>query len=169
MSQAAEILAGKFAEIDPASASYFEANARNYQEQLEALDGWIRMQIEEVPPSKRILATSHLAFGYLCRRYGLTAVGVQGLNREDSPPPQKLAEIITYLRDNDVPALFPEVGSNPKALQTVAVEAGIPLGGALYPDGSGLPPGDGYLDMMRANVTAITEGLTATSSRTGGP
>jgi len=159
MQRAASDLAAKFAEIDPANADIYRTNAEEYQQTLEELNHWIESRIEEIPPNRRILATSHLAFGYLCRRYGLTAVGIQGLNREHSPSPKALGEIIVYLRENEVPALFPEVGTNPKGLQTVAEEAGLSLGAPLYSDGSGLPPGSGYVTMMQSNVNAIAEGL----------
>ena len=165
MRRAASDLAQKMGELDPANADFYTANAAVYRKSLQSLDDWIEMQIEGIPPKQRILATSHLAFGYLCQKYNLTAVGIQGINREDSPSAKSLGEIITYLRDEDVRALFPEAGSNPKALETVADEAGIELGEPLYTDGSGLPAGSGYEDMMRSNINAIVLGLKGPSTQ----
>lgn len=163
MRRAASELAEKLGELDPANAEFYQANARSYRESLETLDGWIQSRIAEIPPSRRILATSHLAYGYFCRKYNFTAVGIQGLNREDSPSLRAMGEIILYLREEQVPVLFPEIGSNPKALQAVASEAGISLAGPLYPDGNGLPPGEGYEYMMRSNVNTIVDGIRGAS------
>lgn len=159
MRRAARVLAEEMGEIDPERAETYRENARLYREELALVDDWVAERVAAIPPEQRILATSHLAFGYFCRKYGFTAVGVQGVNREDSPSAQALGGIIDYLRAEGVPALFPEVGANPKALATVAEEAGIVLGPALYADGSGLAPGMDYQSMMRANVEAITETL----------
>ncbi len=159
MRRAARDLADALAEIDPANAAFYHKNAAAYREELSALDDWIQEQVDSIPRDRRILATSHLAFGYFCRKYDFVAVGVQGVNREDSPTPQTLAEIIGFLREEGVPVLFPEVGSNPKALETIAQEARIQLGAPLYADGSGLPGGMGYDGMMRHNVNAIVGAL----------
>jgi zinc/manganese transport system substrate-binding protein len=159
MRRAARDLADAMAEADPENADFYRANADRYREELARLDDWVENRLAEIPPERRVLATSHLAFGYFCRKYDFTAVGIQGLNREDSPSPKALGEIIAWLRENDVPAIFPEVGANPKALRTIAAESGIPLGDPLYADGTGLPPGEGYAEMMRANVDAIVRGL----------
>jgi len=159
MMRAASDLAEKMAELDPENASIYEKNSEIYREELRALDDWIGSQIEQIPPARRILATSHLAFGYYCQKYDLIAVGLQGLNREDSPSPKALGEIILYLYEENVPVLFPEAGSNPKALETVASEANIQLGAPLYADGTGLPEGTGYIGMMKSNTNAIVEGL----------
>ncbi len=159
MRRAARHLARAMGEVDAENAEYYAENADIYREELAALDDWIANRIAEIPPERRLLATSHLAFGYLCERYGFTAIGIQGVNREDSPSPRTLGGIVDYLRTENVPVVFPEVGANPKALATIAAEAGIDIGAPLYADGSGLAEGMGYPEMMRSNIDAIIAGL----------
>ena len=164
MRRAAYELADQFGDLDPENAEFYEENAKAYAQTLRTLDNWIESRFAEFPPSERELATSHLAFGYLCRKYDLTAVAIQGLNREDTPSPRGLAEIISYLGEENVTVLFPEYGSNPKALETIAKEAGVQVGAPLFSDGNGLPSGEGYLYMMRSNVNAIVDGWQDSSS-----
>ncbi len=159
MSRAGRDLAEKLGRIDPANAEFYEANAEAFAAEMDLLDDWIRAQVALIPRDQRILATSHLAFGYFCRAYDWTSVGIQGVNREDSASSRGLGEIVAYLREEKVPALFPETGSNPKSLEVIAVDLGIALGQPLYADGSGLPEGKGYEYMMRSNVDAIIEAI----------
>ena len=155
MSRAGRDLAENLGRIDPANAEFYEANAEAFAAEMALLDDWIRARVALIPRDQRILATSHLAFGYFCRAYDWTAVGIQGVNREDSASSRGLGEIVAYLREEKVPALFPETGSNPKSLEVIADDLGIALGQPLYADGSGLPQGEGYEYMMRSNVDAI--------------
>ncbi len=155
MSRAGRDLAEKLGRIDPANAEFYEANAEAFAEEMALLDEWIRARVARIPRARRILATSHLAFGYFCRAYDWTAVAIQGLNREDSASSRGLGEIVAYLREEKVPALFPETGSNPKSLEVIADDLDIALGQPLYADGTGLPEGKGYEYMMRSNVEAI--------------
>ncbi|MBC2603455.1 metal ABC transporter substrate-binding protein [Puniceicoccus vermicola] len=159
MRRAAFVLAQKMGEIDPENAEAYNANALAYAREMRSLKRWIRQQIETIPPSDRILATSHLAYGYLCHAYGIQAIAIQGYNREDNASPQELAELIDFLRTHQVRVLFPEIGSNPKSLQSVAQDTGLVIGPPLIADGTGMAPGDGYEEMMRSNVTAIVTGL----------
>src|SRR5690606_23781893 len=50
--------------LDSANATYYQANAQRYQAQLDSLDQWIRVQINTIPPAKRVLITAHDAFSY---------------------------------------------------------------------------------------------------------
>lgn len=159
MRRAARDLSDALGEIDPENEDYYRSRTQAYRDKLALLDDWVQIQVEAIPPKNRILGTSHLAFGYFCNRYDFVAVGIQGLNREDSAAPRSLAGIIEYLRENRVQALFPDVGENPKSLAAIADESGIALAEPLYADGSGLPEGMGYEEMMRYNVNAITSAL----------
>ena len=49
-----------------------------YGKELDALDAWIKQQIETLPKPQRVLVTAHDAFGYFGRRYGMEVVGHPG-------------------------------------------------------------------------------------------
>lgn len=145
-----------FSEIDPAGAAEFHANALAYRGKLDTLESWVRRQVARVPAERRVLATSHAAFGYFCAEFGFEAIPVQGLNREQMPDPKSLARLIATLRERKVQVIFPEDISNPRTLQAITRDTGIRLGDPLIADGS---TADSYEAMVRHNVGTICKAL----------
>ncbi len=145
-----------FSEIDPAGAAEFRANALAYRAKLAPLESWVRRQVARVPAERRVLATSHAAFGYFCAEFGFEAIPVQGLNREQMPDPKTLARLIATLREKQVEVIFPEDISNPRTLQAITRDTGIRLGDPLIADGS---TADSYEAMIRHNVGTICKAL----------
>src|SRR5690606_21054638 len=56
--------------IDPSHEPQYRARTELYLAQLRALDAWIVKQCNAIPRERRILVTSHDAFGYFCQAYG---------------------------------------------------------------------------------------------------
>ncbi len=81
-SKASETVAKTLSAINPQHAAEYSANLKTYQDKLAALDQYCKRAIESIPASNRILITSHDAFSYLGRAYGMEVVGVQGLSTE---------------------------------------------------------------------------------------
>ena len=67
-------------ELDPDGAAQYERNAAEYAKELEALDAEVRKELEAVPKERRVLVTSHDAFGYFGRAYGFEVIGLQGVS-----------------------------------------------------------------------------------------
>ncbi|NWK55385.1 zinc ABC transporter substrate-binding protein [Verrucomicrobiaceae bacterium N1E253] len=154
MQRAADHLARTLSKLDPAHAQDFQANAKAYRKELAQLHSWIRRELIRIPKEKRKLATAHDSFGYFCDEYGMQSLAVQGINKSSAPTAKELAEIINTIRTKNIPAVFPEQRSNPKALKTLSKETGIRIGGTLIADGS-----ESYTKMMRHNVNTITKAL----------
>ncbi len=148
--------------FDPAGRAVYEANAQRYLRELERLHRFVQKQIQQIPPAHRKLVTTHDAFRYFGRRYGLAVVGtIWGISTEDEPSAQEIAQLVDRIRRERVPAVFVETTISPKLMERVAREAGVRIGGRLYGDSLG-PPGSGaetYLGMMRHNVRVIVEAL----------
>ncbi|QIA27754.1 zinc ABC transporter solute-binding protein [Thermaerobacter sp. PB12/4term] len=146
---------------DPAGAAFYRQRAAALQAALRRLDAWIARQVAAVPPERRLLVTTHDAYRYFGRRYGLRVVDtVWGVSTEEEPAAADLARLMGHLRQYGVPA-FVESTINPKLMEELAAQAGVPIGGRLYADSVG-PRGSGaetYLGMMRHNVRVITEAL----------
>lgn len=73
---------------DPEDAHDFKANAERYAKELGELDAYAHSKIDSVPKEKRKVLTSHDAFGYFARDYGvsfLSPLGVPRLRRRTSP------------------------------------------------------------------------------------
>lgn len=154
MQKAARVIAKEFAAVDPANAGAYKANAANYSERLESLNTWIKREVSRIPRKERILSTAHAAFGYFCKEYGFRSLPIKGLTAHQKTSAQYQATAIQEIRKYNVKAIFPEMRANPKALQIIAKETGVKIGGTLVADGSA-----NYEKMMRDNVTKIVTAL----------
>jgi ABC-type Zn uptake system ZnuABC Zn-binding protein ZnuA len=148
--------------LDPANATFYQANADAYIDELEALDGWIEVQVEAVPPSNRVLVTDHAVFNPFAGRYGFEVVGtvIPAYSSNASVSAKELAELIETIETTGAPAVFVGLTVNPEVAEGVAVDTGVqvvPLyTGSLSEVGG---PADSYIAMMRYDVAAIVEGL----------
>jgi zinc/manganese transport system substrate-binding protein len=156
-----EIVKSELTRLRPAHADEFAANARAYSGRLAALKEWVAAEVGKLPPEKRILVTSHDAFGYFARDYGFTVQSINGFSTEGEPDARRVAAVIDLIKSRSILAVFVEGGVNPSLVENLRRETGVRVGGTLYADGLG-PPGSGadtYESMYRTNVAAIVDGL----------
>lgn len=146
----------------PAEAFLIETNYKVYKRKLEALDNYIDEQIRKIPQEKRILITSHDAFQYYGRRYGIRLESMLGVSTDSDVQTSDIRRLNEVIRESNVPAIFIESTINPKQLEQIARDNGIKIGGKLYSDslGDGDSPASTYIDMLRHNTDVIVEGLT---------
>jgi zinc/manganese transport system substrate-binding protein len=144
----------------PAAAAGFRARADLLVARLDALDAWTRIQFAGLPLERRQLVTTHDAFGWFARDYGFTVHPISGLSPEADPDARDFARLAELIRSQHIPAVFIEDSENSKLAAALAREAGVRLGGTLYPDGL-VPDKDGstYEAMFRHNVLTIVAGL----------
>ena len=145
------------AERDPAHAVAYRANARTLIDRLGALDRAFRSVL--LGCAHPDLVTSHNAFGYLARRYGLRQVGITGLTPDEEPSPGQLAAVTDYVRAHHVRTIYFETLVSPSIAKTVARETGARTA-VLDPieaidDHSA---GSDYLEIMRSNLRALEAG-----------
>ena len=134
--------------------------------QLLELDEYGKAAIEKIPPRQRILISSHDAFQYFGRHYGLRVEGVQGISTASEAGLQRIPELIDLISENSVPAVFKESSVAGKMIDAViegAASRGIRLnvGPELYSDALG-PSGsqaDTYMGMMKHNFDAVRQAL----------
>ena len=146
--------------IDPNGRRVYEANARGYQGELEALDGEFRRGLDGC--RRKEVVTSHAAFGYLTERYHLEQVPISGISPEAEPSPRRLQEIVRFAREHDVEVIYFETLVDPRVAQTIAREVGAKTM-VLNPI-EGLTPeeqaqGKDYMDLMRQNLDNLRGGL----------
>ena len=68
------------------------------KERLDGLDRWVRGRVAEVPASRRILVTSHDAFGYFGRAYGFQVVALQGISTVTEAGLADMAQLTDFIR-----------------------------------------------------------------------
>ncbi|WP_374356321.1 metal ABC transporter solute-binding protein, Zn/Mn family [Chitinimonas sp.] len=147
--------------LDAANAAYYRQRAAAYSAQLQALEAWADAQLASIAPAKRMVITSHDAFGYLGERFGIRLIAAQGLSTDAEPTARDIGKLIQQMRQQKIKAVFVENISNPRLVQQLAREAGATPGPELYSDAlskSGGPAAD-YLSLMRHNISALLAGM----------
>jgi ABC-type Zn uptake system ZnuABC Zn-binding protein ZnuA len=149
--------------VDPDGAATYESNADAYIAELRALDQEIEELTAQIPAERRRIVTNHDTFAYFAERYGFEVVGTvfEGVSTEQEPSAQQIAQLVSRIREANVPAVFTENTVNPRLAEQVGNEAGVRVVTDLYTDALGEPgsPGDTYIGMMRHNAQQIVEVL----------
>ena len=149
------------AKADPDNASTFYRNRAADVAEIEALDAEIRGMFAQLSPGSRTIVTSHDAFQYFGRDYGLTFLAPQGLSTASEASAREVARLIELIRDQGIRAVFPENVADPRLLERIADETGATVGGKLYPGALSDPDGPAptYLDLMRHNARTLMQAL----------
>lgn len=111
-----------FIEKDPTNTDYYLTNANSLKEKLNNLDLAYKDGLNNCV-DKNII-TSHTAFGYLAKDYGLNQVSIAGLSPDAEPSPKQLVDIVKFAKLNNVKYIFFESLVNPKLSETIANEIG---------------------------------------------
>jgi len=148
-------------QLAPQYEQEFTFNYGLYKQQIEDLDHEISTQIAGIPDSKRILITSHDAFRYYGKRYGIQVEAVLGTSTDAEVQTSDMVRLNKVIKGSKVPAVFIETTVNPKLLEQLAKDNDIQIGGLLYSDSIGDKdsPAPTYLDMLRYNTKTIVEAL----------
>jgi zinc transport system substrate-binding protein len=148
------------ADIDPTHADAFAAGASRFEGQLHALDDEFRAGLADC--QRTTIVTNHAAFGYLAAAYGLTQVGISGLDPEAEPDPRRIAELRDLVRTQGITTIFTEDLVSPKVAETLAQEAGVHTAVLHTLEGltdAEVAAGADYVSEMRENLAALREAL----------
>lgn len=148
--------------FDPDGAAIYKSNADAYTAQLMEMDTWIKEQVAQIPPERKLLVTNHEALGYFADRYGFSVVGavVPSVSSDASPSAEQMAKLIDQIKVSGTPALFLDEVENPALAQQIADETGVKVVEDLHLESlSDGPPAGTYIDMMKHNVTRIVSAL----------
>ena len=150
-------------ELRPQHTFDFKHNKQHYLDALFILESQLIEQISTIPREKRIVVTSHDAFGYLGREFSIDFVSPVGLNIEIEASAEDVAAVIDQVRADGVTAIFVENITNSRLLQSIADETNIRVGGRLYSDALSEPEGPAgtYLSMMRHNIGSLIEAFSS--------
>lgn len=147
--------------IDPEGKATYEANAGAYLAQLDRLDGEVRASLAGIPEARRRIVTTHDAFGYFAKAYGLRFLAPQGVSSQSEATARDVAAIVRQVRRDKIPAVFLENVSDPRLMQQIARESGAKAGGRVFSDALSEPggPAPTYLAMMRHNAGEFAAAL----------
>jgi zinc/manganese transport system substrate-binding protein len=157
----ADNIATGLAAADPAHADGYQTRLQAYRAELAALDRRVRVAIAAVPEPKRRVITTHDAFAYYGRAYGVQFLAPEGLTTDSEPSAQAIAALIRQIRREGIKALFLENISDPRMMRQLARETGAALGPPLYSDA--LSHADGpastYVKMVDYNTATLAAGM----------
>ena len=140
---------------------YFREHAERYLAQLDALDREVRSAVAQIPPERRKVISTHDAFGYFAKEYGIEFIAPLGVSTESEPSARDIAAIISQVKADKTSAVFLENISDDRLIRRIASETGAKVGGTLYSDGltDEKGPAPTYIDMVRHNIKALTSAL----------
>ena len=158
-------------ELNPAGAEAYAANAKQYLDELAALDSWVRERAAELSPEQRVLVTAHDAFAYFGRAYGFEVRGLLGVSTASETGTADVQQLAEFIVERRIPAVFVETSVPPRFVEALQEAVGargfvVEIGGSLYSDSLGNPgsPAGNYAGTVRANVETIVGALHGTGS-----
>jgi zinc/manganese transport system substrate-binding protein len=157
----ADNIAQALSTIDPAHAAGYQERFQHYKAELETLDRRVRDELGAIPAEKRRVITTHDAFAYYGKAYGVAFLAPEGVNTESEPSAKTIAGLIRQTRREGIKALFIENISDPRLIQELARETDAILGPPLYSDALSRPDGPAptYMRMIEYNTAALKKGM----------
>ena len=142
--------------VDPDHKADYEANFVLLEEELTALHNDY-IQVTAEAPRKQFV-TSHEAFAYMARDYGLQQMAVMGLAGDAEPTSHDLKLIADFIAEHNVQYIMMEELASPKIAETLAADLGIevltlnPVEGLTKQQQS---DGENYISLMRHNLQSL--------------
>ncbi|ACK50277.1 periplasmic solute binding protein [Methylocella silvestris BL2] len=154
------------AAADPQDAADFKANAAKYVQELQDLNAYAHAKFDATPKDLRKVLTSHDAFGYFGKEYGVTFLSPLGLSTETEASAAGVAKLIDQIRREKVKIYFIENSNDPRLVKQIAEATGAEPGGVLYVESLSPPDGPAptYARMLRNSVDKIADAIAKQSS-----
>ncbi len=145
----------------PKYENEFEQNYQRYQKQIKDLDQYILSEVKKIDQQKRVLITSHDAFAYYGKRYGIQLEALMGISTESDARTSDIIRVSRIIKERKVPAIFIESTINPKLIKQISDDSGAKIGGELFADSLGEEDSDAdtYINMLKHNTDVIVGAL----------
>lgn len=147
-------------EKDSSNEEYYRANYDKLAARLDELDNDIREAAKDFKAN--IIVTSHEAFGYFAKEYGLKQIPIRGISPQQEVSTKKLGEIVEICRENNIRYIFAEKFVNPNYSKTIANEIGgevLMLNAAHGLTKEEMDSGVDYITIMYENLENLKKAL----------
>jgi len=154
-------IASALIKADPAHAEGYRSRTEYYISEMKKLDAELRQVLQTIPEDKRKVVTSHDAFGYFARDYGVRFISALGISSDAEPSAKEIAGLIALIKQEGSPPVFLEKSTNSRLIKEVARQTGSQIGGTLYSDSLSAPdqPAGTYLGMIKWNAGQLLYAL----------
>lgn len=163
---AARTVRDRLIEVDPAGETTYRRNAKQFIADAKALDREAARRLASVPERRRVLVTSHDAFRYLGRKYGVEVAAIQGLSTATEATTADIERIARLIAQRGVRAVFIESSVPSQTVDAVLASARrmgqqAEVGGELYSDAAGQDgtPEGTWAGMFESNLDLLVGGL----------
>ncbi|MDR1766847.1 MAG: metal ABC transporter substrate-binding protein [Propionibacteriaceae bacterium] len=130
------------------------AKLQAFTDRMNKLDADLRDGLADC--QRQTFVTTHAAFGYLARDYGLEQVAIAGLDPNNEPSAARLAEVRATAEKTGVTTIFYETLASDAVAKSLADDLGLatdvldPVEGV-----TSASRGDDYAEIMEANLAAL--------------
>jgi manganese/zinc/iron transport system substrate-binding protein len=152
--------------LDSSKRKIYHENFKNYEKQILETDAWVKDHLANIHESSKILITSHDAFSYFGRRYGIEVKGIQGVSTLSEVGLRDISNMVDFVIAKQIKSIFVETSTSNKTAQAIVAGTAqkgyhLSIDGPLYSDALGEPgaPAGTYLGMLKENVKMIVKGL----------
>ena len=152
--------------VYPKNKTEIQQKFKQYEVELLKLNEAIEESMDKIPYNKRVLITSHDAFHYFGKAYGVEVKAIQGVSTLIEPGLKSVSLLVNTILNRKIPAIFVESSVSSKAIKSV-IEAcrskdwEVKIGGTLFSDalGSEEEQAGTYIDMITKNCQTIQKAL----------
>ncbi len=148
--------------ISPQYSKMYKENCDNYCAKLMRLDEQL-FDIAKNAKRDTLVFGGRFAFGYLTDRYSFHwQAAYDSCSHEAEPSVAKVAELIDYVRENEIPVVYYEELTDPTVARTIASESGaklLLLHSCHNLSKDDLDSGMTYISIMENNIKNLGEGL----------
>lgn len=147
--------------VYPATEQELKSRAHNYGLAIDAAALSVRDIIDQIDSNMRIVITTHDALSYFARTFNIKVNTLQGASTVSEFGLREITELVDFICENKVPAIFLENIVSPQAMESVqrgCEEKGfqVKLGPELLSDSLGSEEDqDTYLEMLTFNARTI--------------
>uniref|UniRef100_UPI003F4C7FC2 metal ABC transporter substrate-binding protein n=1 Tax=Brachyspira catarrhinii TaxID=2528966 RepID=UPI003F4C7FC2 len=151
-----ENIKNALAEIDAVNADYYNSNYNYYADRLDELDNHFKDVLSKIKNTNVVV--THPAFGHFCEAYSLNQVAIA----RDEADPKAMSDTISFIKNNNVKAIFYEDFSSSKLVDSIAKETGakiLTLNPIESLSAEYIKAGGDYFSVMEDNLISLTNGL----------
>jgi len=149
--------------VNPRESGNYKTRADGYIQRIRGLHETTLGMISRLSPHRRKLITAHDTFGFFAGRYGFQIRSLLGAaaGEEDDASAARLADVVEFIRREQVPAVFAENILDPRLSEQAARQAQVEVVATLYTDALGPEgsSGETWEELFLWNVQTISESL----------
>lgn len=162
MALASETIADSLAEADPANADEYKERAEGLSERLNNLAAKYESTLSAQQCDATEFIVTHKAFGYMAHAYGLTQIGIAGIDPDLEPSPARIAEIKEVVDEHQLDTIFTTNDGETKVANAVAEETGAKAA-LLDSAATQVDANKDYIQVMEDNLDALAASMGCTN------